>query len=395
MQNFTEIIIEWQLVIRLRCEIPLRTHAPICNTHNKSRKTMKQILSLILILNVLLSSFGQESVTVKPKRFDDYNSIIPIVSDTLNNNSSIVKRINSRIEEDLMLTSESAFGDEFKWYDLTYNWEKDRKYLCFDFQGEYIGGPYPNYNEFSMIFDLQNGDYIDVKKIDLASIFTLTGYYQFFEKYCLSPIKKEFETAFACSEGSEPYCSYYDLELNINKKEIEISLTGDCFPHVLKACSPYFSVGIPADTLKPFLNDFGKLLIDRFETDDYSTLKEHRFLQENKELIPNYFFLVGKIGGKYPFKMAIQFDYDQNKAKGYYYYDKNKVELELDGSATLTKINLIEVFNGKQTGIFEFEWSNNYTTAGYLINDRYLTGVWHNPDKTKKYNIEITNVKMK
>ena len=95
-------------------------------------------------------------------------------------------------------------------------------------------------NEY--IFNLNNGNLLENENIPFQAFFTLNGYLDFIDKYWLNDIKATFKESITDCEGTEPYCTYYDIEdYRVENNDLKFSITSDCYPHVAKACSPYLT----------------------------------------------------------------------------------------------------------------------------------------------------------
>lgn len=232
-----------------------------------------------------------------------------------------------------------------------------------------------------MFFDLKSGEPLKKTIIPFQALFTLSGYLDFLNKYWLEGVKKEFITAIECAE-IEPYCSYYDINFNIDSNNISISLTDDCYPHVAQGCSPVFSKTVEFDSIKQYLNNIGKYIL--FES-NYNSMTPIEKFQENERLkdkIPDNVFLFGKIDDKYPFSMAINID-KKEQILGLYYYDSKLQKINLKGQSNDNTMFLTETVNNKQTGFFEFDIN---------IDSNPIEGKWMNCEKTKSLIVKFTKI---
>ncbi|NMM50861.1 hypothetical protein [Marinigracilibium pacificum] len=359
--------------------------------------------SIILILLFKTITGISQSITVeKVKLIETIDnksmSLIPRVKDSENNKSLIVNSINSLILDRFMIDSYNQKEvDEFRWYDVDFNYEIKENILHISIWGEYVGA-YPNYIEDEFFFDLRTGKLINPSIIPFHALFTLSGYFDFLNKYWLSGVKAEFKTAIECAEV-EPYCSYYDINSYSSMgNKMSISLVNDCYPHVAQACSPGHQITVALDSVKQYLNELGKYILIE---SNYSSKDPIDKLVENeqlKERIPNFLFLFGRVDDKYPISIALNIE-NQNLISGYYYYDRKLQKLILRGENKNNVFTLIETFNGEQTGIIELKFSDKYHSKAFLLldnndNGKYLVGKWMNPDKSKTFDIKFTEVKM-
>lgn len=360
---------------------------------------------LILFILVGLVSYGQNIVVEKVYLINSVDnesvSELPKVKDLKNPNNEIVAKINFQILDRFMITSfdqnKALEGEEpseeFRWTDVKCGSELNNDMLFIWFSGTYYGA-YDNYVEDCFYFSLKTGEELKMSELQFQTLFTLSGYLDFLNKYWLNGVKKEIKEAVECADGSEPSCSYYDINYAINENKLLISLNADCYPRVLRACSPYYEFSIPINAVKKYLNNVGKYI---FESDYFSKSPIDKFLDNKrlKEEIPNNLFLFGKIDHTYPISMAIEID-KQNQVTGYYYDDNKLQKLNLYGE----KIFLTEEVNGKITGSFELKISKDYVRKGLFImsddiRSEYLTGKWYDAKRTKQFDIEFTEAKTK
>lgn len=357
----------------------------------------------ILILAIHTISYSQEIVVEKVK-FDTLNnnghfSEIPKVRDVSNANSKAVEKMNDQILDRFMLNSFDPDDiEDFRWYDVKCSSEIKGDILYIWFKGDYYGA-YSNYVEDEFYFDIQSGELLTLNVIPFQALFTLTGYFDFLNKYWLNGVKPEFETAMDCAE-SPPYCSYYDIyNYTVDNGKLTLSLTNDCYPHVVRACSPIYEISVDVDSVKEYLNEPGKYIL--MESDYFSKSAIEKFIENRnlKNKIPDNLYLFGKIDGKYPFSMALNRNKSQGELSGYYYYDHKMRPIAINGQEKEGLITLTETVDGKTTGQFALKVSKDYQSKGFFLydpngNDTYLVGQWINPEKTKTYDIEFTEVKM-
>jgi len=359
---------------------------------------------LFLFLLVAFVNYGQNIVVEKKLLTETVDSVyvskIPKVRDLNNANNTVVEKINAQILDRFMIPSfEQSELDEFRWYDVDCGSELKDDILFIWFSGTYYGA-YDNDIEDCFYFNLKTGEELQMSEIQFQTLFTLSGYLDFINNYWLNGVKKEFKEAIECADY-EPYCSYYDIDYSVNENKLLISLTNDCYARVSRACSPYYNLSIPLDSVKTYLNDVGKYIL--IESDYFSKSPIDKFIENKrlKEKIPNNVFLFGKIDNKYPISMAICIN-KQNQISGYYYYDNKLQKLNLYGEQKGEEILLTEDVNGKITGFFELKISKDYDPKGLFImansddkNDKYLTGKWYDTKKTKQLDIKFTEAKTK
>lgn len=357
---------------------------------------MKKFLLFSLAI-VSFSSLAQSSIEVKTIIFTETvdkssKSNIPYIVYKTGNNKAIADKINESIQDRFMIHSfDPKKVTEFRWYDVEFTHQIIENILHIGFAGVYYGA-YPNYVEDNLYYDLKTGDKMEGIYLSTSSLFSLQGYYDFLNKYWLTECLKAYQEAIECA-GFEPYCSCYDIDFTFGSAETSFSLTDDCFPHVARACSPGHGMGLDNDTLRNYLNDFGKWVL--FETNyaSASTLEKFLFFRKNYNKIPSYMFLVGKIDNKYAFSMALDISESTGKASGYYYYEKQKIRIPLHGTAHPDRIELTETVNGQVTGKFSFLITDAYPGNGIHINNKYLTCTWLNVKPNKVMPVVFTSAK--
>lgn len=365
---------------------------------------MRYIIFILLMLGSL-SSTSQNIIVQKIKlrntKYKEYTSDIPKLKDLKNPKNTVVEKINNQILEYFMINSfKQNELEEFAWYHVWFFHEIKQNIICLTVEGESGYGPYPSYLDDDIYFDLRTGERLEMPTIPFQSLFTLSGYMDFLQKYWLKGVKKEFIGIEKCAE-MEPYCSYYDIIIDsANKKKLHISLVFDCFPRVSQACSPSFAISVDINSISQYLNNIGKYIL--LESNYFSKTRVEKYL-ENKKLknkLQENIFIFGKIDNKYPFSLAINVASD-GIVSGFYFYDSKLQKISLLGTKIDNTISLTETIENKQTGFFEFKyWSelnrnmknefSLYDGKGELI---YLTGLWTNSDKTKQLPIIIYEIK--
>ena len=361
---------------------------------------MKYRLLLIFLINTLIG-YSQEIIVEKIKLVNtvDKSSVseIPRVKDLVNGKNPVVKKINAMILDRFMINSfKQEELEEFRWSDVEFISEMKEKILFISFSGEYYGA-YPNYIEDELFFNLVSGELLKPSIIPFQALFTLSGYFDFLNKYWLSGVKDEFKAAIECA-NFEPYCSYYDIySYTIDDNKLSISLVNDCYPHVSHACSPGYEISVQLDSVKRFLNELGIYILVE---SNYLSMSPIDKIVENeilKDKVQNNIFLFGRIDDKYPVSIAINVN-NQGLISGYYYYDKKLQKLTLSGQLKDNIYLMVEHFDNKQTGFLEFKISDKYDPKEFSLydpngNSKYLIGKWMNPDKTKIFDIKFTEVK--
>lgn len=362
---------------------------------------MRYIIFILLMLGSL-SSTSQNIIVQKIKlrntKYKEYTSDIPKLKDLKNPKNTVVEKINNQILEYFSINSfKQNELEDFAWYHVWFFHEIKQNIICLTVEGE---GPSPSDLVDDIYFDLRTGEMLEMPTIPFQSLFTLSGYMDFLQKYWLKGVKKEFIGIGKCAE-MEPYCSYYDIIIDsANKKKLHISLVFDCFPRVSQACSPSFAISVDINSISQYLNDIGKYIL--LESNYFSKTRVEKYL-ENKKLknkLQENIFIFGKIDNKYPFSLAINVASD-GIVSGFYFYDFKLQKISLLGTKIDNTISLTETIENKQTGFFEFKyWSklnrnmknefSLYDGKGELV---YLTGLWTNSDKTKQLPIIIYEIK--
>ncbi len=363
-----------------------------------------KFLFLFLFIFATFANYGQNITVEKIRLTGNYGRVseIPKVTDPKNANNAVVEKINLQILDRFMITSfeqNEESIEEFHWSEVECSSELKNEILFIRFSGTYYGA-YDNSVEDCLYFNLKTGEELQISEIQFQTLFTLSGYLDFINHYWLNGVKEEFKTAIECA-GDEPYCSYYDIDYAVNENKLILSLNGDCYPRVSRACSPSYNLSVPLDSVKTYLSDVGKYIL--IESDYFSKSPIDKFIENRqlKEKIPDNIFFFGKIDNQYPISMAICID-KQNQISGYYYDDNKLKKMHLYGEQKGEEIRLTEELNGKITGFFELKMSKDYDNQGLFImanssdkNDQYLTGKWYDTKKTKPFDIEFTEAKTK
>jgi len=361
-----------------------------------------KLLTFLILINTSIG-YSQKIIVESIKLIETVDnrfvSEIPKVKDLTNDNNPVVMKINSVILDRFMISSfEQNDLDEFRWYEVKSSSDIKDNILYISFSGEYYGA-YPNYVEDEFYFDINSGETLTKRIIPFQALFTLNGYLEFLNKYWLEGIRKEFKTAIECTEtDSEPYCSYYDIySYSVTNGKLSISLAEDCYPRVLRACTPFYSISVELDSISDYLNDLGKHLLISSEYLSMSAINVFIENEKLKDSIENNMYIFGRIDDKYPFSMAINID-KRNQINGYYYYDNKMQRILLKGQLSGNIIQLTEFYDNKQTGQIEFKIKDEYDSNGYFLydpngQDKYVVGNWTNPLQTKSFGIKMTEIK--
>ncbi len=225
---------------------------------------MRNLLFLFFWVLSLIS-YGQELVVEKVLLTETvehkYVSEIPKLRDLNNDSNQVAEMVNSTILDRFMITGFVQNEiEEFNWYDVRFSSEIKDNILYISFTGEYYGA-YLNSITEELFFDLNTGALLKITPIPFQALFTSSGYTDFINKYWIEGVKMEFEKAIKCA-GMEPYCTYYDITgFAVDSNMLSISLTDDCYPHVVEGCSPVYEIAVELDTIKPYLNNLGKYIL--------------------------------------------------------------------------------------------------------------------------------------
>ena len=292
---------------------------------------------------------------------------------------------------------------EFRWGNIRSNFEIKEEVLYLKISATYYGGNYPNDYEYDIFFNLKSGEELFYTQLPFESLFTLSGYLDFLNKYWLAGGKDKFKAAEACA-GSEALCSYYDIsEYTVNDNKLSLSLTEYCFARVTQFCSPSYTVSVELDSVQQYLNNTGQSILA--ESNNFSDDPIDRIIANQKlfnrntisNLPQNRHFIFGKIDDKYPISMALNIGTD-GEVSGYYYYDNKRQKLSLEGEKKGNTISMTETVNDQTTGFFELRYSNDYEKKGLYYSNRngdgqYIVGHWRNPENTRSFDIIFSEVK--
>jgi hypothetical protein len=348
-----------------------------------------KIYNWVIALLISSAAICQEKYTVQKINinstlFADTKNEIPKIIPLKKEYTAVANTINKQILEEYSLEGFQLKKDEeFRYSDCSFSYQINPTHLFLKTEGGYLG-PYPSEFEKEYIFNLKNGALENNENIPFQAFFTLNGYLDFMSKYWLTDVKKEFDTSIKDCEGSEPYCTYYDIDkYEVQNNQLSISLTNDCYPHVAQACTPYLTKSFSKEVMRKYLSDWGYRIL--FNSKYVANKGIEKFLINQKERgnAENNIFLFGKINKLYPISMALTLSKKDNTVSGYYYYDKKKIKIKLSGTFSANSISLNEFTNNQNTENFSFEFKENYSDDGFYIytNDeqsKYLTGNWLN-----------------
>jgi len=325
-----------------------------------------------------------EKLNLPTNRYDN-NIEIPKVIDLNNADNQAVESINFEI----YIYFFDVDGNISVWDYVNFDYLIQDDILYISFNGEYTGA-YPVQVEDYFYFNITTGEKLQMSQISFQSLFTLSGYFDFINKYWLKGVKEAFKEAKKCA-GFEPYCSFYDINYSIdNNNKLLVSMNDDCFPRVARACSPYYNISVDINDIEEYLNDIGKFLL----IENNSNYPIDRLFANNKivDNLPENMFIFGRIDDKFPFSMAINID-SQNQISGYYFYDNRRQNLNLYGVQNGEHVLLTEEVNGQITGYLELTVSANWSSNAIYTNFGYLSGKWLNADKTNMLDINFTAIK--
>lgn len=346
-------------------------------------------LTIFLLLQLSLVACSQKKIAVQrviinSTLFADATNEIPKVIAEKKEYAAVANSINKQLLEAYMLEDFRLKKDEeFRFSGCTFSYQINPTHLFLKTEGGYLGA-YPSQFENEYIFNLKDGTLENNESIPFQAFFTLIGYLDFMDNYWLNDAKKQFDNSIEDCEGTEPYCTYYDIaKYEVVDNQLSISLTNDCYPHVAQACTPVLTKTFPKETMKKYLSEWGYRILF---TSKYGSSKGiEKFLSNQKERdhAENNIFLFGKINKLYPISMALQLSKKDNTVSGYYYYDKKKIKIKLSGTFDKTSIMLNEFTNNQNTGNFNLKFEESYSADGfaiYGINERssYIIGNWSN-----------------
>ncbi|WP_366183903.1 hypothetical protein [Flavobacterium ovatum] len=348
-----------------------------------------KIYTWIIALLFTSAAISQEKYTVQKINinstlFADTKNEIPKVVALKKEYAAVANIINKQILEEYSLTGFQLNKDEeFRFSGCTFSYQINTTHLFLKIEGEYLG-PYPSQFDNEYIFNLKNGALENNDNIPFQAFFTLNGYLDFMDNYWLNDIKKQFDISIKDCEGSEPYCTYYDIDkYEVQNNQLSISLTNDCYPHVVKVCTPYLTKSFSKEIMKKYLSEWGYRILFNANYVAYKGIEKFLINQKERDNAENNIFLFGKTNKLYPISMALQLSKKDNTVSGYYYYDKKKIKIKLSGTFTGNSISLNEYTNNQNTGSFSLKFEENYKPDGFSIyeNDdksKYLTGNWSN-----------------
>ena len=368
-----------------------------------NRRILSRLWTLLLLFSAILSdaqsSFVVETLELESSIMDSSICRAPQLRDTANVENIIVERINQDLLEQLLLDEYEIEGAEIRWADLSFESELDAHTLYIKYTGEYYGA-YGSRVEEELFYDLHSGEALKNIDVPFPALFTLAGYLDFMHDFWLKGVKAAFKEAIECAD-SEPYCSYYDVsDYEFSNELLSLTLSPHCYPHVSRACSPDYSIEVPLESLKPFLSGLGELILLEQNYTQKKGLDRFYFNEKIAASLPQHLYLFGKIDGRFPFSMALEFDVEDTVA-GFYFYDKVRKPLPLDriddGSDPFELV-FEEQAEGTVTGNFSLRGSPDFDADALSMSNNnttvYLTGEWSNPDGTKRFPIKFTAWKL-
>lgn len=335
-----------------------------------------------------------ETVYFDLDRAEESVSQIPQAVDVTGKNQDVVEEINASLLAFFMLESfDPKEAGDFRWWAMRYTTEIKSGVLLISISGEYLGA-HSNPVYADLYFDLNSGVQINDKIVRYNSLFAQDSFFEFMNKFCLPDCGKAVLEAQDCAELEAIYCDCYDLVFLVNDNSVDFVLTGDCMPHYAQACDPGgYIMNVKTDSLKPYLNDFGRYLIFESGYQNFTQLEKQLFGMEKSAEIPPYYFIQGRIDGRYQFSMGLELSKPENIARGYYFYHSQKKHISLTGAYEDSRIKLTETVNNKVTGIFYFYFSNEYSEGCcHLADGMYLSAVWVNTKTNEEFVVEIDKV---
>jgi len=363
----------------------------------KLKKEPMQHIYRIIVISVFgffylfPSSSISQTIEFKSVEFPN-DSHIPIAVGT---NEKLIETINETIRNEFNISSlDPAKVENFNWVSLFHDVVVSEDVAQITFSGELETNTI-YYIDREFFVNLETGKSISPTFIPFHQLFKPDSYFKFLEKYWIPGINETISEYQNCTEddSSFPYCSLYDIKYGLSKEsKLVLYLNNDdCVPRVLQACTPSYSNSIMFDSLKKNLNDYGRQVLIDDQYLSMNRIEKLAYSHKTLPLAPKNMFITGKIDNKYSFKMGLQIKKD-NTISGSYYYDSNKVALHLNGYIDDGEIYLKESHDGKVTGRFKFKISNKYSLDAINYNDKYLTGNWSSPDKSKTYTIDFEDL---
>lgn len=346
--------------------------------------------SLILFLCMLSSGVCAqpgiriESVTLTETISNESTSQIPRVVHADANNA-VAAKINATLRDRFMIESfEQKEIGEFRWNDVRFQSDISDDIVFIAYEGEYYGA-YPSYVEDELFFDLRTGNELTNRDIPFHALFSLEGYLDFMNRFWLAKARKAFKEAMECADV-EPYCSYYDIDdYRASENKLDFKLVDDCYARAMLACAPTLSRSVPLDSMKQYLSASGRKTLVQDLYTAKTGIEKYQYNLKTNSTLPDNAFLFGKINGKYAFSMAIAFSNNAaGDVSGYYYYDNKLQKIILKGTKSGEDIVLREFVAGKITGNFTLKFERGA---------QHPTGTWSNPEKTKTFPVDFTEVK--
>lgn len=258
-----------------------------------------------------------------------------------------------------------------------------------------------------VFISLISGNEIKPVDIPFCSLFKTDKYLSFIEKYWYEDLKKEVINSYTCCETEEwlnnsllENLSYEVTGFSFQQDKLILDEyswgpSGPCWG----ACATFLKKEINLSEIDSYFNDFGReIMRDAIykKTNHYfgdswnedTSIEEVKYISPLKDRIPNNMYFLGKIDGKYPFKMNINIldtGYEK-QIRGSYFYNSNPgSSIVLKGFKNEDTLKINEYVDGKLTGHFKinrlkennfFEWKGEWTSA----------------DNKKKLEVEFTAV---
>lgn len=351
---------------------------------------------MIIVLMVSSSLFAQSNYSVDTLYFPFRDNHVPVLKDLKDTNNSAVQKINSSLMEDFDSVSlyQDTVGMGNSYMEFNYKINKNIFYL--DYYAEWCSAYITPYKR-KLYFDLLTGKELNYKEISFESLFKPEAYFSFINEYWKPIADSEFAEAITFAEGTLPSCSRYSIAYQTYGDSVTLSFDGielECYPHVIKCCSPSFNIKLPLSTLLPYLNQYG---VDMLTKDHYFEKNPIDQFLYNEEIYPkltNRIYIRGKINDKYPFFMEIETD-SKNKVSGYYAYENQQKRIQLSGEHKDGKSIITESVDGETTGSFSFTWKDHdYDIRVFRSwSFDYIKGEWSNLKGTVTYPITITEVR--
>jgi len=340
-----------------------------------------------------------EEVTMINHGGDTVN--IPRLKDPKHPINAVIDKMNAAILEEFGINSYNDSDSVNLWFqDVKTTISQDDGILYLEYEGVSLGA-YPIEGTWGIFFDMNTGDTLSTTEFPCHSFFTLDGFDRFIRKYWRAGAEKAFVSAGKCADwDADGYKDrLYDMEYEADSSgRITLSLPYTIFPHVVRGCSPEYSVTLSENQLKPYLNDLGKTFLTR----SYLTLSPLKQFLRRKAFagtIPSTIFIFGDVqlygeaegGGN--FTMALQ-KVSTDSISGFYYYDGGR-RIQLKGKKEGITATLSETKTGKPANTFHLVIDTSSFVddgfAWYDMNQKnfYVGGKWIKADNSKEFPLKI------